>query len=885
MSTTEKQTNYLEYVDWIKKAVENNYITYFDHNEFTNRKEIENGVSSVGKIFKANWNDNDTPLVVKTSYKLDVKKIINELKMQKEVDFHVNVLRIYGISKVDNQYSLVLEYADGGSLYSYLKENFTKLEWDDKYRFALQLASAIKCIHNKGIIHCDLHAHNVLIHKGDIKVADFGLSKKKIEASYYSNNIFDIIPYIDPKYLNNVCNIKHGSRLYTINFKCDIYSIGILFWQLSSGHRPFYDDESMQYDANLAMDIMAGRREEIIKGTPVEYSNLYTACWADDPDERPSIQKVVMCLKSIINQEISEETYSIKLIEKESSNEDFDNMINNDFDLVIEDDFSNSIEDDNFGLNTGDFIQDNLILDINELTNNVEKIINILIDHLIKLQDELSYSFVEVKKIIYQNIQYINQPLLNWLVKNQTSPKYIFFRGFLYFNEIIVKKNEDKAFELFSKASEDNFSIAQLYLGKLSKDPKEAFYWYQRSAENGNKLAQFYLGKCYENGRGIEKDNSEALECFEKAAKKGNKLAQLSLGHYYEKGIGTQKNDEKAFYWYEKSAIQECSNAQLCLGLLYRRKKKNLKKAFYWIEKAAIYGNKAAQFHLGIYYYYGRGVKKDYGKSFEWYEKSARQEYNNAIYALGYLYLKGIGTEKNLEEAFYLIEKAAKKGNKFAQHHLGQIYQNDKGTKKSIKKAIEWYEKSAQQGYNAAQCNLGHLYEYDQDLEKAFYWYEKAAKNGNKFAQLNLGYCYENGRGTQKEIKKAIKWYEKSAKQEYSNAQCSLGYLYEKGEEIEQDLGKAIYWYKKAAENGYEAAHYYLGKCYQNGIGVEEDRIKAFDHYKMSAEKGYLKGKYILGYCYENGIGTDIDKEKAVNLYKIAAENGNKDAKKRLKLI
>ena len=82
--------------------------------------------------------------------------------MQKEVDFHINILRIYGVSKLDNKYLLVLEYADGGSLYSYLKENFTKLEWDDKYCLALQLASAIECIHNKGIVHCNLVCVNYL---------------------------------------------------------------------------------------------------------------------------------------------------------------------------------------------------------------------------------------------------------------------------------------------------------------------------------------------------------------------------------------------------------------------------------------------------------------------------------------------------------------------------------------------------------------------------------------------------------------------------------------------------------------------------------------------------------------------------------------------------
>ena len=83
--------------------------------------------------------------------------------MQREIDYHPNILRFYGISRLGgdlinqtNNYLLIMEYADGGSLYSYLKENFSKLEWNDKYRLALQLASAVDCIHDEGIIHCDL---------------------------------------------------------------------------------------------------------------------------------------------------------------------------------------------------------------------------------------------------------------------------------------------------------------------------------------------------------------------------------------------------------------------------------------------------------------------------------------------------------------------------------------------------------------------------------------------------------------------------------------------------------------------------------------------------------------------------------------------------------
>ena len=79
--------------------------------------------------------------------------------MQREVDYHANIINFYGISKLEmdsNKYLLVMEYADGGSLQSYLKEDFDKLEWNDKYKLAFQLANAVSCMHNEGIIHCDL---------------------------------------------------------------------------------------------------------------------------------------------------------------------------------------------------------------------------------------------------------------------------------------------------------------------------------------------------------------------------------------------------------------------------------------------------------------------------------------------------------------------------------------------------------------------------------------------------------------------------------------------------------------------------------------------------------------------------------------------------------
>ena len=85
--------------------------------------------------------------------------VLNNKNYVKYVVFIVINNLIFAIFFASDQsinYSLVLEYADSGTLKSYLKESFNELEWDDKLNLALQLASAILCLHESDIIHRDL---------------------------------------------------------------------------------------------------------------------------------------------------------------------------------------------------------------------------------------------------------------------------------------------------------------------------------------------------------------------------------------------------------------------------------------------------------------------------------------------------------------------------------------------------------------------------------------------------------------------------------------------------------------------------------------------------------------------------------------------------------
>ncbi|GBC02999.1 hypothetical protein RclHR1_04920008 [Rhizophagus clarus] len=593
-----------EWINWIEESIEKKQIKHYDYKHFNNIQEI--GFGSFGGVYRANWKVSHNYFALKSFLNFDIaaKEIVNELKLQHEVDFHENIIRFYGVTaenQSDNstKYSLVMECADSGTLRNYLSERFENLTWNDT------------------------HSNNILVHKNIIKLADFGLSKRIEESFKIQSKLFGMVAYVDPQIFNN----NHQLQKYSLHKKSDVYSTGILLWEITSGRPPFCNEP---YDVGLAMKISQGLREKPIYNTPEDYISLYSDCWNNIPDNRPTINQVVAKLSAIISKE-NIQLSSDQLIK--SNLKTYENIINN----SLYEEMSHVIQYFNK-------IHIKEMKPSMSLDNNFSIIVNEIIHHL---ED------MEIERERHEVVNYLNsynitlQEIHNWLLNNQDNSDSIFLLG--RFNQlgIEVEVDKQKAFELYQKAANlrNVFGITSLgscYFNGIGTvvNKQKAFELYLKAANLGNSRGMYNLGYCYREGVGTKIDEQKAFELYQKAANLGNKLGICSLGYCYEEGIGTSNDNQKAFGLYLKAANLGSSRGMNDLGYCYGNgvgTNINKQKELELYQKAANLGNSVAQYNLAIMYEYGEVVKKDINIAIHWYKKSAEQGYQNAKNSLDLL--------------------------------------------------------------------------------------------------------------------------------------------------------------------------------------------------------------------------------------------------------
>jgi len=184
--------------------------------------------------------------------------------------------KYYGITQnpITEDFIIIMKYYKLGSLKDYITKNFYNIKWNEKLRMLNHIIRGLDHLHNQKIIHRDFHSGNILYeNEFDIVISDLGISKSSMDID--DNEIYGVISYIAPEILQR--------KGYTI--ASDIYSFGMIMWELITGRMPFWDQNN---DIELVVKICKNFRPPIIKNAPKGYIELMQKCWDDDPSKRPA---------------------------------------------------------------------------------------------------------------------------------------------------------------------------------------------------------------------------------------------------------------------------------------------------------------------------------------------------------------------------------------------------------------------------------------------------------------------------------------------------------------------------------------------------------------------------------------------------------------------
>ena len=165
-----------------------------------------------------------------------VKRFQREAKAASSLN-HPNIVEMYDVGEDDGNYFIVMEYIDGKTLKSLIKKRGA-LSLPEVIDIMLQLTSAIACAHDSYIIHRDIKPQNVLIlEDGRVKITDFGIAIALNSAELtQTNSVMGSVHYLPPEQANG-----RGATI-----KSDIYSLGILMYELLTGKLPFKGENAVE---------------------------------------------------------------------------------------------------------------------------------------------------------------------------------------------------------------------------------------------------------------------------------------------------------------------------------------------------------------------------------------------------------------------------------------------------------------------------------------------------------------------------------------------------------------------------------------------------------------------------------------------------------------
>ncbi|NEN75734.1 hypothetical protein F9B74_05255 [Pelistega sp. NLN82] len=305
----------------------------------------------------------------------------------------------------------------------------------------------------------------------------------------------------------------------------------------------------------------------------------------------------------------------------------------------------------------------------------------------------------------------------------------IFSLAYLYEEE----GNITKAFPLYLDAAKKGHILAQTNLAliysrgisDIGLDFDSAIFWYRKAAEQNYAIAQYYLGTFYEEGEYIEKDIKQAELLYYQASIQGFQLATQRLNLLKNQKLDCEI-DYPIRYWTIKAREPEnfykkSVNMQIRNVSYEKEEKSNLDEELGWLKSIS---------------------KRDKDRNIlESYQSALENRDIESIFQLAKLYEKGYNVQLNMDRSIDCYNYAANLGHIEAIKYLGKFY-SEKGTEEDFSESLVWWLKAADAGDSEAQYEVGCIYEEGKgvlsNIDEALSWYEKAATQGNIKAELKL---------------------------------------------------------------------------------------------------------------------------------------------------
>lgn len=204
---------------------------------------------------------------------------------------HPNIVNIYDVGSEEGLYYIVMEYVEGITLKTYIEKK-GQLSFKEAISIAIQVARGIESAHNKNIIHRDIKPQNIIIStEGKVKVTDFGIARAA-SSNTISSDVMGSVHYASPEQARNGF----------VDNRSDIYSLGIVMYEMVTGRVPF------DGDTTVAVAIQHLQEEMVIPSAyapnlPISLEKIILKCAQKNPDRRyQSMEELLADLrKSLLN--------------------------------------------------------------------------------------------------------------------------------------------------------------------------------------------------------------------------------------------------------------------------------------------------------------------------------------------------------------------------------------------------------------------------------------------------------------------------------------------------------------------------------------------------------------------------------------------------------